>query len=93
MAGRAPYRVVVSPAARRDLRKLPPDLQDAIRPLLLRLQDDPRPPGCRKLHGQEDTFRVRAGGYRIVYDVYDEERLVEVLRVLRRTETTYRHLR
>jgi mRNA interferase RelE/StbE len=45
------------------------------------LADDPRPPGCQKLAGGENRFRVRQGRYRIVYSVEDSELIVEVVRV------------
>ncbi|RLC91979.1 MAG: type II toxin-antitoxin system RelE/ParE family toxin, partial [Chloroflexi bacterium] len=38
----------------------------------------------------ERAFRIRVGSYRVVYEVYDDENLVLILQVARRTETTYR---
>jgi mRNA interferase RelE/StbE len=45
------------------------------------LADDPRPPGCEKLSGQSDRFRVRQGSYRIVYSVEDDVLVVYVVKV------------
>jgi mRNA interferase RelE/StbE len=45
------------------------------------LADDPRPPGCEKLVGQADRYRVREGRYRIVYAVEDDALVVYVVRV------------
>ena len=45
------------------------------------LGDDPRPPGCQKLAGGENRYRVRQGRYRIVYSIKDSELIVEVVRV------------
>ncbi len=44
------------------------------------LADDPRPPGCTKLSGQE-AYRVRQGEHRIIYTVADEVLVVEVVKV------------
>lgn len=44
------------------------------------LADDPRPPGCTKLTGQE-AYRLRQGRYRIVYTVWDVRLVVEVVKV------------
>ena len=52
------------------------------------LEDDPRPPGCRKLLG--DIYRVRVGAYRVIYKIDDERREVVVGKVARRREETYR---
>ena len=45
------------------------------------LADDPRPPGCEKLSGQSDRYRVRQGPYRIVYSVEDKVLVVFVVKV------------
>ena len=43
------------------------------------LADDPRPPGCEKLTGQ-DRYRVRQDPYRIVYSVEDDALVVYVVK-------------
>jgi len=44
------------------------------------LKEDPRPPGCEKLTGQE-RYRLRQGRYRIVYSIQDTELTVWVVKV------------
>ncbi len=44
------------------------------------LADDPRPPGSRKLAGR-DSYRIRAGDYRVIYLTDDGELVVTVLGV------------
>jgi mRNA interferase RelE/StbE len=88
------YRVEVSPAADRDLEKLKGriSMQDLerLRNAVRSLAENPRPHGVRKIRGAEKAYRIRAGNYRVVYDVYDSENLVLILQVARRSETTYR---
>ena len=50
------------------------------------LRDDPRPPGCVKLSGQE-YYRIRQGNHRIVYEVIDDRLVVVVIAVGHRRET------
>jgi mRNA interferase RelE/StbE len=50
------------------------------------LAEDPRPPAARKLGGEETAWRVRAGDYRVVYDVLDDELTITVVRVGHRRE-------
>jgi len=50
------------------------------------LADDPRPPGCIKLSGSKDIYRVRVGDYRILYQVRNSEILVVVLEIGNRRE-------
>jgi len=45
------------------------------------LADEPRPPGCVKLSGEESVFRVRVGSFRILYEVNDGELVVLVVSV------------
>ena len=44
------------------------------------LATDPRPPGSSKLSGM-DRYRVRQGGYRILYTIEDMELVVYVIKV------------
>lgn len=48
---------------------------------------DPRPPRCVKLAGRENQWRVRAGDYRVVYEVHDDRLLVLVIEVGHRSNT------
>jgi mRNA interferase RelE/StbE len=50
------------------------------------LGDDPRPPGCRKLAGASDRYRVRVGDYRIVYRIDDGKVTLLVLVIGHRRE-------
>ena len=44
------------------------------------LAEDPRPPGSKKLSGN-DKYRVRHGSYRIVYSITGDELIVVVVKV------------
>ena len=50
------------------------------------LSVDPRPPGCRKLAGTSDRYRIRVGDYRIIYRVDDGKVTVLVLLIGHRGE-------
>lgn len=50
------------------------------------LATDPRPLGRVKLTGRENRWRVRAGNYRVVYEVHDDRLLVLVVDVGHRSE-------
>jgi mRNA interferase RelE/StbE len=83
------YRVDLAPAAARQLRRLPPGDAARMRAPIMALGIDPRPPGAVRLVGS-DWWRIRAGDLRVVYAVDDEQRIVVVLKVARRNESTYR---
>jgi len=88
------YRLEVSPAADRDLDRLKRRIQrhdfERLRVAIRGLANEPRPQGIRKIRGAERAYRIRVGSYRVVYEVYDNENLVLILQVVRRTEATYR---
>lgn len=85
-----PHKVELAPAAQRDLRRLPSQAKARLAGPIQSLSDSPRPPGVRKVRGEERAWRIRVGPYRVIYDIYDEQQLVVVLKVDRRRETTYR---
>jgi mRNA interferase RelE/StbE len=85
------YRVELAPAAQRQLRRLPPGDAARLRGPILGLAIAPRPPGAAKLAGTE-FWRLRVGDLRIVYAIDDVDRLVVVLKVARRSESTYRRI-
>lgn len=75
------YKVEFSPSARKMFKKLPQDLQDHIQPKIDALATEPRPSGVKKLKGEENTYRIRVGSYRVVYEIEDDVLLVTVMRV------------
>jgi mRNA interferase RelE/StbE len=87
-----PWRVELAPAARRQLRKLPPAETARLRGPILALARDPRPPGAVRLAGTA-FWRLRVGDPRVVYAIEEQPRLVVILRVARRGESTYRRVR
>ena len=82
----ASYRVVLTSSAEKALKGLSAQLNGRIVPRLENLADNPRPPGCKKLQGGDKEWRIRVGGYRVVYTVDDAKQLVEVTRIRHRSE-------
>lgn len=87
----ARYRVELAPAAERQLRRLPPGDAARLRAPILDLAAEPRPSGATNLVGT-DFLRLRVGQLRVIYAVDDDLRLVVVLRVARRAESTHRRI-
>jgi mRNA interferase RelE/StbE len=83
MAG---YQVVLTPTAERQFAKLPFQSREMIAAALVALGANPRPPGVVKLAGADDLWRVRVRQYRIVYQIFDKELIVTVVKIGDRKE-------
>ena len=75
------YRIAVKPSAARALARLPHPAQRPITRKIDALADEPRPWGAEKLRGADDLYRIRAGDYRVIYQIRDDVLLILVVRV------------
>ncbi|MFC3088226.1 type II toxin-antitoxin system RelE family toxin [Tabrizicola soli] len=76
------YRVELSPEAKKNLRRIRDRrLHDRLVAAIDELGTDPRPPGCLKLVGEVNQWRVRVGDWRVVYLIEDGRLVVLVVRV------------
>jgi mRNA interferase RelE/StbE len=80
------YRVSLTASAEKELRGLPSKVVARIIPRLENLAVTPRPPGCKKLKGGNNEWRIRVGDYRIVYEIEDTAKTVDVTRIAHRRE-------
>lgn len=62
------YTVSLSKKAQKQLDKLSDDIAEPILEAIEKLEENPRPVGCKKLKGR-DGYRIRAGNYRVIYDI------------------------
>jgi mRNA interferase RelE/StbE len=70
-------------SVRKQIASLPKVQADRIIRAAMALADNPRPAGCKKLKGR-DAWRIRIGGYRVVYEIHDDALIVLVVRVAHR---------
>ena len=80
------YRVLLERAAERDLDRFSSEVHDRVIVAIQALKTNPRPPGCRKLVGSKNDWRIRVGDYRVIYEIADEIRVVRINRVRHRRE-------
>ncbi len=76
----ARYKLSFRRSVAKDLRLLPKRDVARILKCFRLLSEDPRPPGCEKLSGQE-RYRYRQDRYRIIYEIRDEELVIIVVKV------------
>jgi mRNA interferase RelE/StbE len=87
------YRVEVPKDVRRFLERLAraaPDDYLRIDDAIDKLRSNPRPRGAKKLRARGPLFRIRVGEYRIIYAIFDPDRLITVEEIMRRTSRSYK---
>ncbi|MBK6700133.1 MAG: type II toxin-antitoxin system RelE/ParE family toxin [Saprospiraceae bacterium] len=72
------FTVILSKKAQKQLDKFPDIIADPILLAIESLQNDPRPIGYIKLKNREG-YRIRSGDYRIIYDIFDSELIIDVI--------------
>lgn len=76
------YQIQITSTAQRDFKKLDPQIQKVIQKVILRLEENRTPQQFAPLMGKDIAqFRLRVGDYRVLYDVYDDDRVVLILRI------------
>jgi mRNA interferase RelE/StbE len=85
------YRVELRRVAQKQLDRLTGRDYETIAKAISSLKQEPRPRRVKKL-AESSLWRIRVGQYRVIFNIDDDELLVTVVRVARRTEDTYRRL-
>jgi mRNA interferase RelE/StbE len=80
------YRVAFTASAERELQALPAQVVARVLPRLESLAMVARPPGCKKLKGGDKQWRIRIGDYRIVYEIDDKARTIDITRIAHRRD-------
>jgi mRNA interferase RelE/StbE len=75
------YKIKFTPAADRQFSKLINEQKRAIKDALVGLTENPRHQGVVKLSGGHDLYRVRAGNYRIIFQIEDDILYVVVVKI------------
>jgi len=86
-----PYELKLHRDVEKQLEKIPKKQRERLVETMRSLREEPRPIGCVKL--EDRLYRIRQGQYRIIYAIFDDEIIVFVCKVIRRTETIYRDLK
>ena len=75
----AAYKIFFKKSVEKDLHVIPKKDLKKILERIEALAEDPRPPGCEKLTGQQ-RYRLRQARYRILYSIQDDELTVWVVK-------------
>jgi len=79
------YIVLLSKTVEKELEKMDNNIYKPIINAIIELGNNPRPNGCKKLKGRE-AYRIRVGNYRIIYEIIDNQLIVDVIVIGHRKE-------
>ena len=80
------YRVIIPKPVQKQLSNLSQKIRSRLLAKIRLLGDNPLPDGVKKLKGYEDTYRIRVGNYRIIYEIKDREMVVLILSSVHRKD-------
>ena len=72
------YSVNMARRARKGLADVPDPVYEKVKEAIKGFVANPRPHGCKKLVNRPG-WRIRIGDYRVVYEIDDEKKTVEIL--------------
>jgi mRNA interferase RelE/StbE len=78
------WQVIIDRQPEKVFRRLPRPLLQRIREAISGLAENPWPPGCKKLTGYDNLYRIRVGDWRISYAVEEDQLIVLVIEVASR---------
>jgi mRNA interferase RelE/StbE len=77
----AVYKIVWKRSALKEFDDLPAGMAGRVLNVIEKLAENPLGSGVKKLAGAENTYRFRTGDYRVVYSIYKNQLVIEILRV------------
>ena len=84
------FKLEIKSSVKKDTKKSPKEDLQRIANDIRSLKFDPLPPGIKKIKkGKDIYYRIRQGNFRIGYRFNMAKRLVEIIYIKRRKESTY----
>jgi len=80
------YQIEIKPSASKELEKLPRQVIPRVVAAIKELAENPYPQGVRKLTGFDRTYRIRVGDYRVLYSIYENRLVIEIIRIRHRKD-------
>ena len=72
------YKVRIERKVQKNIDKILEPYYSKVKISILNLAVNPRPHGCKKLKDR-NAYRIRVGIYRIIYEIFDDILLVDVI--------------
>jgi len=79
------FQIILPKSVQKELDRLPDEIANRILARLAALEVNPRPADVKKLKGRA-AWRIRAGDYRVIYEIHDRVLQIIVITVGHRRE-------
>ncbi len=84
------YRLLLHPNIEKQLARIPKTYARRLADAMRSLRENPRPTGSK--HLTQELYRIREGEYRIVYAIFDPQKVIFIGKIGIRSEKVYRDL-
>ena len=75
------YQIDVSRQVKQEMERLPGNIRQRVRRVIVDLANDPHPPRSIELRDKPGRFRLRLDNWRIIYEINEAHRIVEIIAV------------
>ena len=80
------YSINYKRSAYEELLQLPANIAFKVKTSINSLSENPRPPGCKKLKGSVNDYRIRIGNFRVIYTITKTILIVTVIKIALRKD-------
>ena len=80
------FSILFTRSARKEFENIPDAAVEKIFASIENLSSEPFPRGCKKLKSEKNLWRIRVGDYRVIYSVYSDRLIIDVIRIRHRKE-------
>jgi mRNA interferase RelE/StbE len=78
------YQIEIKKVAVKFLKQIPEKISNKILIEIDALAENPYPPGYKKLKDTDNEYRIRIGDYRVIYSIYNEKLIIEIIKIAHR---------
>lgn len=75
------YKILWKISAKKELKKLDKKEIPKIIKEVENLSSNPYPNNHKKLQGSENSYRIRIGNYRVIYSIYNNELIIQIIKI------------
>ncbi len=80
------YRITLARTAEKEIARLPSQIQESVAEAIDAFAENSRQFGSKKLKGSAHVYRIRVGNYRVIYEIQEKAKIVDVAHVRHRRE-------